>query len=200
VAENRTQGAFAMDEMHGWSLVQIAGWYGSAAAIDNTIAHVCGIPPPPEAGGVAVVGTISLIQVGAGRIWLVDEVGDVAARIAGAVDDALGCVTPLGEGRRRFRLSGKRVPEVLQSLIALDPSSLSFAPGRAAFTMMHRVSVLLHRLASTTFDLYVPRTFSTSLEQWISEAVRLRDAGSDVASAALQRRAAGLTEADPAQS
>jgi sarcosine oxidase subunit gamma len=189
-----------MHEMHGWSLVQIAGWYGSAAAIENTIAQVCGIPPPPEAGGVAVAGTISLIQVGAGRIWLVDEVGDVAARMVGAVDDALGCVTPLGEGRRRFRLSGKRVPEVLQSLVALDPSSLSFAPGRAAFTMMHRVSVLLHRLASTMVDLYVPTTFSTSLEEWIGEAVRLRHTRSDVASAALQRRAAGLTEADPEQS
>jgi hypothetical protein len=69
VAENRTQGAFAMDEMHGWSLVQIAGWYRSAAAIENTIAYLCGIPPPAEAGGVAVAGPISLIQVGAGRIW-----------------------------------------------------------------------------------------------------------------------------------
>jgi heterotetrameric sarcosine oxidase gamma subunit len=200
VAEDRTQGVFAMDELHGWSLVQIAGWYDSAAAIENTIAQMCGIPPPPEAGGVAVAGTISLIQVGAGRIWLVDEVGDIAASMADAVDDVLGCVTPLGEGRRRFRLSGKRVPDVLQSLVALDPSSLSFAPGRAAFTMIHRVSVLLHRLASTMIDLCVPTTFSTSLEEWISEAVRLRDAGSDVVSAAFRRRAAGLMEADPAQS
>jgi sarcosine oxidase gamma subunit len=36
--------------------------------------------------------------------------------------------------------------------------------------MMHRVPVLLQRIAVTTFDLYVPTTFSTSLEQWINEA------------------------------
>jgi sarcosine oxidase subunit gamma len=119
---------------------------------------------------VAVAGDVSLIRVGPGRIWLIDEVGEVSARMAGAVDDAQGCVTPLGEGRRRFRLSGDCVPDVLRSLVALDLTSPSCAPGRAALAMMHRVPVLLQRIAVTTFDLYVPTTFSTSLEQWINEA------------------------------
>ena len=84
------------------------------AGIEQAIARVCGISPPTEVSDVAVAGSISVIRVGPGRIWLVDEVGEVAARIAGAIDDAQGCITPLGEGRRRFRLSGERVPEVLQ--------------------------------------------------------------------------------------
>jgi len=170
MAENGTGQAFAMAEIHGWSLVQGAGWHDSTAAIEQDIARLCGIPPPADVGGVAVAGAISLIRVGPGRIWLVDEVGDVSARMAGAIDDAQGCVTPLGEGRRRFRLSGDRVPDLLRSLVALDLASPSCAPGRAALTMMHRVPVVLHRIASTTFDLYVPTTFSTSLEEWISEA------------------------------
>jgi heterotetrameric sarcosine oxidase gamma subunit len=170
MAENRTEPAFAMEEWRGWSLVQIAGWHDSTAAIENAIAQVCGIPAPPEVGHVAVAGTISLIRVGPGRIWLIDEIGEVAARVAGAIDHAQGCVTPLGEGRRRFRLSGKRVPEVLQSLVALDLASPSCAPGRAALTMMHRVPVLLQRVADTTFDLYVPTTFAASLEDWIGAA------------------------------
>jgi sarcosine oxidase subunit gamma len=170
MAENRTEQVFAMAELHGWSLVQVAGWHDSAAAIDKDIARLCGIPPPPDVGGVAVAGDVSLIRVGPGRIWLIDEVGEVSARMAGAVDDAQGCVTPLGEGRRRFRLSGDCVPDVLRSLVALDLTSPSCAPGRAALAMMHRVPVLLQRIAVTTFDLYVPTTFSTSLEQWINEA------------------------------
>jgi methylglutamate dehydrogenase subunit D len=170
MAENATGQSFAMEEMRGWSLVQVAGWHDSAAAIEQDIAQVCGIAAPAEVGGVAVAGAISLIRVGPGRIWLVDEIGEVFARMADAVDHAQGCVTPLGEGRRRFRLSGERVPDVLRSLVALDLASPSFAPGRAALTMMHRVPVLLHRVARTTFDLYVPTTFSVSLEEWISEA------------------------------
>jgi methylglutamate dehydrogenase subunit D len=170
MAENRTEQAFAMEEVRGWSLVQVAGWHDSTAAIEKDIARVCGIPPPAEVGIVAVAGAISLIRVGPGRIWLVDEVGEISARMAGAVDDAQGCVTSLGEGRRRFQLSGERVPEVLQSLVALDLASPSFAPGRAALTMMHRVPVLLHRIASTAFELYVPTTFGASLEEWFSDA------------------------------
>jgi heterotetrameric sarcosine oxidase gamma subunit len=170
MADNGTDLAFAMDEMRGWSLVQIAGWHDSTAPIENSIAQLCGIPPLPKVGDVAVAGTISLIRVGPGRIWLLDESGEVAARVADTIDAAQGCVTPLGEGRRRFRLSGERVPEVLQSLVALDLASPSFAPGRAALTMMHRVPVLLHRVAGTTFDLYVPTTFAASLEDWIGAA------------------------------
>jgi methylglutamate dehydrogenase subunit D len=170
MAENRTEPAFSMEERRGWSLIQIAGWQDSATAIEKDIAQVCGIPPPPAVGDVAVAGTISLIRVGPGRIWLIDEIGEVAARVAGAIDAAQGCVTPLGEGRRRFRLSGKRVPEVLRSLVALDLASPSCAPGRAALTMMHRVPVLLQRVADTTFDLYVPTTFAASLEDWIGAA------------------------------
>jgi heterotetrameric sarcosine oxidase gamma subunit len=170
MAENGTEQAFAMDELRGWSLVQIAGWHDSTAGIEQDIARVCGISPPAEVGNTVVAGAISLIRVGPGRIWLVDEIGEAAARMAGAIDHAQGCVTPLGEGRRRFRLSGKRVPEVLKSLVALDLASPSLAPGRAALTMMHRVPVLLHRIAGTTFDLYVPTTFSKSLEEWISAA------------------------------
>jgi heterotetrameric sarcosine oxidase gamma subunit len=170
MAETRTEQAFAMEEIRGWSLVQVAGWHDSTATIEDAIARACGIPPPPEVGGVAVAGAISLIRVGPGRIWLVDEVGEVSARMAGAVDDAQGCVTPLGEGRRRFRLSGTRVSDVLQRLVALDLASPTFAPGRAAPTVMHRVPVLLHRIASTAFEFYVPTTFSTGLEEWISAA------------------------------
>jgi methylglutamate dehydrogenase subunit D len=170
MAENPTEPAFAMEELRGWSLVQIAGWHDSTAAIENAIAQVCGIPPPPAVGDAAVAGAVSLIRVGPGRIWLVDEVGEVAARVADAIDTAQGCVTPLGEGRRRFRLSGKRVPEVLQGLVALDLASSSCAPGRAALTMMHRVPVLLQRVADATFDLYVPTTFAASLEDWIGAA------------------------------
>jgi heterotetrameric sarcosine oxidase gamma subunit len=170
MAENRTERAFAMEELRGWSLVQIAGWHDSTAAIENAIARVCGIPPPPAVGDAAVAGAVSLIRVGPDRIWLVDEVGEVAARVAGAIDDAQGCVTPLGEGRRRFRLSGERVAKVLQGLVALDLASPSCAPGRAALTMMHRVPVLLQRVADMTFDLYVPTTFAASLEDWIGAA------------------------------
>jgi heterotetrameric sarcosine oxidase gamma subunit len=168
MAEHEMGQAFAMEEIRGWSLVQVAGWHDRAAAIEQDIARVCGIAPPAEVGGVAVAGAISLIRVGPDRVWIVDEVGEVSARIAGAIDHAQGCVTPLGEGRRRFRLSGERVPDVLRSLVALDLASPSCAPGRAALTMMHRVPVLLHRVASTTFDLYVPTTFSTSLQEWIT--------------------------------
>jgi sarcosine oxidase subunit gamma len=169
MAEAGTGQPFAMEEIRGWSLVQVAGWHDSAAAIEKDIARVCGFPPPAEVGGVGAAGAISVIRIGPSRIWVVDEVGKVSAHMADAVDHAQGCVTPLGEGRRRFRLSGERVPDVLRSLVALDLASPSFAPGRAALTMMHRVPVLLHRVASTTFDLYVPTTFSVSLEEWISE-------------------------------
>jgi methylglutamate dehydrogenase subunit D len=170
MAEKGTVSSFAVKEIRGWWLVQVAGWRGSTAAIEQDIARACAITPPAEVGGVATAGAITLIRVGPDRVWMVDGVGEVAAHMADAIDPTQGCITPLGEGRRRFRLSGKRVPDVLKSLVALDLAAPSFAPGRAALTMMHRVPVLLHRVADAAFDLYVPTTFSTSLEEWISEA------------------------------
>lgn len=161
---------FAMEEMHGWALVEVAAWHDSLAAIESAIARACGIAPPADVGGVAAAGGVSLIRVAPGRIWLVDEAGEVAARMQGAIDAAQGCATPLGEGRRRFRLSGERVVEALPSLVALDPAAPAFAPGRGALTMMHRVPVLLHRLADAAVDLYVPRSFSQSLEEWVGDA------------------------------
>jgi sarcosine oxidase subunit gamma len=160
----------AMDELTGWSLTQFAFWSESIAPVADAYHRVFGEPMPARVGDVSAKGPVSAIRVGPDRIWIVDDAGNLASLLAGAVDRRAVSVTELTHGRCRFRLTGPRACDVLATGIALDLDEAALPPGQAAQTMLHRISVLLHRLGEQAFDLYVPRSFAVNIREWLADA------------------------------
>jgi methylglutamate dehydrogenase subunit D len=157
-------------EITGWSLVEVAGWCDSLDELQDLLGQTCGAAPPAEVGGVARQGALTLIRTGPGRVWVVDEAGGIEGRLAGALDPARGCLTPLGHGWRRWRLEGPGARELLGKVVPLDLEAAARAPERAARTGLHHAPVLLHHLGDDAFDLYLPQTFARSLIGWLSDA------------------------------
>jgi heterotetrameric sarcosine oxidase gamma subunit len=161
---------FTFEEITGWSLLQIAAWPQSPAAIEQSLRLACGFPPPAAVGDVADGHGLTLIRIATDRIWAVDEAGGDWTKLAEAVDASTGAVSRLTEGRRRFRLSGARTRDVLAKSVAIDWEARRSAPGRTVQTMLHRTPVLLHRLSRESFDLYAPRSVAQSVSDWIAGA------------------------------
>jgi heterotetrameric sarcosine oxidase gamma subunit len=114
-------------------------------------------------------GSATLIGIAPERLWLIEEKRerrDLSAMPAGL------WLTSLTEGRERFRLRGRRCLEVLAKCVAIDWAEPGWPEERAVQTMLHRVPVLLHRKGRVEFDLYVPRSFARSLEEWMGDAAR----------------------------
>lgn len=162
-----TAPSFTLEEVTGWSLTQASGWPQVPGALERLLEKRFGAAPERDVGAAVAAGPFTLIRVMPERIWIVGE-GETAPALDIPAD--IGCLTPLGGGRRRFRMAGTAVPQVLAKLIALDLEGPALAPGRAALTALHRVPVLLHRRAATSLEIYLPRTFAESLLEVIGDA------------------------------
>jgi len=64
-------------------------------------------------------------------------------KLAATLDPNVGCALNLTAGRRRFRLQGPWLREVVSKLVAIDPDGAQLAPGRAVQTGIHHVPVLM---------------------------------------------------------
>jgi heterotetrameric sarcosine oxidase gamma subunit len=159
---------FAIEEIGGWSLVQFAGWHGTMAALEQAVTAKCGIEAPRKVGGVNRRGSSALIRVAPDRFWLIDDAGMGSPGVDGG--SSFVSTTPLTEGRRRLRLTGMYCRKILAKCVAIDWDIRGPTTDYAIQTMLHRVPILLHRFGEDGFDLFVPRSFKQSLEEWIADA------------------------------
>jgi heterotetrameric sarcosine oxidase gamma subunit len=157
-----------MAELRGWSLIQLAFGASRRSELAEGLRGVFGLSLPPRSGEVVARDGIQALRLAPDRIWLLAE-PEVAAPTAKAIEP-WGSSLSLTQGRRRYRLSGPRCLAVLAKGIALDLEGSALPPGRAAQTQLHRVPVLLHRREMESIDLFVPRSFSESVEDWIADA------------------------------
>lgn len=154
-----------IETLSGWSLVQISAWRDGLDGIGT----VAGSAVPAGVGTTVRLGDQIVIRMSPGRLWILGESGadqDFVLRLdpdmAGALD--------LTAGRRRFRLQGARLGEVLSKLAAVDPEGAQLAPGRAVQTAVHHVPVLMLRMAEDRVDILAPLSFAQSLQEWIEDA------------------------------
>lgn len=75
----------------------------------------------------------------------------------------------LSHGMVRIRVAGRRAPSLLAAGIAMDLHPAVFPTGSRAVTAYRDVSVVLHVSAEDTYDLYVLRSFATSLWEWLAD-------------------------------
>jgi sarcosine oxidase subunit gamma len=168
VVDRQPEPGFAMAELHGWSLIQLVFSPSRRSELAEGLCSVLGLSLPPRIGEVVARDGIQALRLAPDRIWIL-AASETAAPTAEAMKP-WGSSLSLTQGRRRYRLSGPRCVAVLAKAIALDIQGSGLPPGRAAQIQLHRVPVLLHRLEMESIDLFVPRSFSESIEDWIADA------------------------------
>jgi heterotetrameric sarcosine oxidase gamma subunit len=169
-------------EIAGWSLVQVVAWPDAAASVVAALSEATGLDAPAAGGVLAPAGTIALFRVSPGQFWVLNDAGAAPdVRIAAAQ----GCVTPLTDGRRRFRIEGPKARDALAKVVALDLDPARFAVGRAALTGVLHVPVFLCRVDHDAYDIVMPRSFAVSLLEWLADAGREFGASLPVEAASL---------------
>ncbi|BCH05280.1 hypothetical protein MesoLj131b_72790 (plasmid) [Mesorhizobium sp. 131-2-5] len=144
-------------------IVQFDGWDDAMARFEADLAPRLGGQLPTKVGETTYQDGKLVIRIAPRRFWLLCD-GPLPAI---DIDPELGCMLGLGEGRVRLRLSGQNIKHVLERCVVVDWDSLQ--QGEGVQVGFHRVPVLLLRTGPFECDLFVPRSFSRSLGEWISQ-------------------------------
>ncbi|WP_027165502.1 sarcosine oxidase subunit gamma family protein [Mesorhizobium sp. WSM3224] len=148
-------------------LIQVEAWNETLGQFETSLSASLGTDLPASVGETVHHENLLIIRVAPRRLWL--ALDDAAPAPPLAVDPDLGCSASLGEGRVRFSLAGADIARVLSTCIAVDWHAPTAAPGRAVHTSFHHVPVLLLRTGEASCELIVPRSFATSLSDWIAD-------------------------------
>ncbi len=169
-----------LSEIRPGSILQVAAWPDTLAAVESAMADLLGVRAPPL--GMALADpNITVACVAPGRFLIAGMAPDLAARFEAALPSEDGAVTDLSHGRVILRLDGDAAT-LLASAVTLDLHPSVFPPGRFAQTAIHHIDVAVHRLTATRFDLWVLRGFAESLLDW------LLDAGAELGTAFERRK------------
>ncbi len=107
-------------------------------------------------------------------LWLGPDEWLLAGRDRSGLSERLaindGYLTDVSHGRAAWRITGPRTLDVLVKGCSIDLHMRAFAPGNCAQTSLAHVSVLLHRLDLTTFEIYCARSYAQHLWRWFAES------------------------------
>ena len=136
-----------MAEAPDFALTQIAG---DEKALKKALGKL------PDMGKA----TGNVIRVAPSQFW-----------ILGDIPEAKNCfLTPLSSSRTRILIAGEKAVSLLKSCAAIDFATLK--SGDYVLTGMHHVPVLVHCIGEGQFHLYVLRTFSHSIWDWLVDATQ----------------------------
>jgi heterotetrameric sarcosine oxidase gamma subunit len=168
MAELRTGPGFALTELTGWALQQLAFRAGVFATLDAAFHRLTGGALPARAGEVMERNGVEALRLAPHRIWISADDPTLLRPLAEDLAPH-AAILSLSAGRRRYRLAGPRCVEVLAKGIALDLEGSGLPPGHAAETQLHRMPVLVRRRPDS-FEIFIPRSFAPSFEAWIADA------------------------------
>lgn len=148
-----------VNELHAFTLLHVAT-RGDVDAAAGALSARLGISVDASPGGVATrADGATVLWFGPGR-WLVH-----APKPGFKLDRIEGCATTdLSDSRRIFSLGGDDVGNFLAASCPLDLSESVMPVGSCALTQFDRFSILLHRQAAETFNVYVERSYAPALE------------------------------------
>jgi sarcosine oxidase subunit gamma len=153
-------------------MVQVAA-LGAAAETAERLSKHFGLAITPTPNRTVTAGDLTVLWHGPGQ-WLIvraPAVPPLADELAGVCDDS-AAVVDLGHARAVLRFEGEGVGDVLAKGTSIDLRPASFPPGACALTALGKINVLLHAVAPTTIDVYVPRSYAQALVEWLEHAAR----------------------------
>ncbi len=149
-----------LSETQPGSIVQVAAWPQTAAAVIAAIAGVTRLQIAARPGAGALSGTAAAFGFAPGRFLVVDDAEGLAERLVAAIGIDVGTVTDLSHGRVALRVAGPRAEWVLGKFFAVDFSPGAFAVSNGISTVHHDVFAQIQRTGTDRFDLYVFRSFA----------------------------------------
>ncbi len=161
-----------LGEVRDWTLLQVAGFQGSFAAVEATVAAACGGSAPAKVGDTAQSGDLLLMRTGPEQLWLVGP-GEVLAQesaLRKGLDPTVGLLTPLSHSRSWMFIEGPRARDVLAKGIAIDLSADRFPVDAFALTGLDHTPILLHRSAADRYELWAMRSFALTVWDWLTDA------------------------------
>jgi heterotetrameric sarcosine oxidase gamma subunit len=150
-------------------IVQVAA-FGDARDTAERLSKHFGITITPAANRAIGNDDLTVLWHGPGQ-WLIVRT-PTAPPLADALASLFGkaaAVVDLGHARSVLRFEGEGVRDVLASGTSIDLRPAHFAPGCCALTALGKIGALLHCIAPTTIDVYVPRTYSQALIEWLEQ-------------------------------
>ena len=85
----------------------------------------------------------------------------------------LGAVTNVSDQYTIFNLTGSNIIEILSKGCPFDFNSVSFGNNKVVQTILNHIDVTIHKKNESNVDLYVRRSFSKHLWDWLKDSASL---------------------------
>ena len=158
-------------ERTGTRLFMVVARRGQGAALrDGAKALGLELPAPSRRTGS---GGLGLVGIGPDQWLAVVDRNDLDAALRRfAPLDRLCTVVRIDDARTVLRVSGRDVRNTLAKMLPVDLHPRATKPGDAAVTMAGTIPVTLWLLEAEppTFELAVPRSYSKSFWDWLTES------------------------------
>ena len=161
-----------LGEVRDWSLLQIAGFRGSMAPVEQALEVACGMAASIYMGEARQSGGLTMLRTGPEQIWLIYAGFQpaVEAAVSAKVTPAGGLVLPLSHSRTRIFVEGSKARDVLAKDIAIDLEPSQFPADRFALTGFDHTPILLHRAAADRYEIYAMRAFALTVWERLTDA------------------------------
>ena len=143
--------------------------------IPQRLADVLGLALPLTPNTVASSANHRALWLGPDE-WLIvgaaDEARAIEHSMRDAVTGATASIVDVSANRTVMLIQGERAQELLAHGIAIDLHPRAFGPGRCAQTLLAKVQVIMERRSDdNAFHVYVRGSFTSSLADWLLDAV-----------------------------
>jgi heterotetrameric sarcosine oxidase gamma subunit len=157
-------------EIRGWHLAHLTAFSPRQEEFRQCLAQSFGIDPPAVIHRAITHGSSRLVRLTADQYWWIATEEAAMRRFAAQLAPESGALTSLSAGRVRLCVEGPHARDLLAKGIAIDLHPAQFAVGHSAQTGLHHTGVFLERVADETYELFVQRTFATSIKEWLTDA------------------------------
>ncbi|MFL5259164.1 MAG: sarcosine oxidase subunit gamma [Hyphomicrobiales bacterium] len=156
-----------LGEVTGWSLVQVAAFPSTMAALEERLEAIIGELP---FGCHSMPAETTIFRTGPHQFWIVGKDASLTDRLSEAIAPDIGVVTPLSDSRVRIFVEGDCATDVLSKGIPIDLHPSVFKVGRMALSGLHHTPILIHRAGERRFEIYAMRTFALTVWEWLADA------------------------------
>ena len=157
-------------EVRGWHLAHLTAFGSQREEFHKRLTEAFWVEPPIACYRSITLGAARLVRLSRDQYWWIESDDMAMRRFAEDLPSSAGAVTFLSAGRVRLRLRGDSARHVLAKGVAIDLDPQQFAVGHSAQTGLHHTGIYLERVAVETFELFVQRTFATSILEWLKDA------------------------------
>jgi heterotetrameric sarcosine oxidase gamma subunit len=157
-------------EIRGWHLAHLTAFSPRQEEFRQCLAQAFGIDPPATLYRGVTHGASRLVRLTADQYWWIAADETAMHRFAAQLAPETGALTSLSASRVRLCVEGAHARELLAKGIAIDLHPAHFAVGQSAQTGLHHTGIFLERIGPETYELFVQRTFATSIKEWLTDA------------------------------